>query len=82
MAAVKLLLTCVLLTVGLLMLPSLIGTGVESMTARLWFVFGLLVFSGHYLAYQKEAAQQTAPKQMLLPRRQKSYTRQQVRSLR
>ena len=58
MAAVKLLLTCVLLTVGLLMLPSLTGTGVESMTARLWFFLAYWYFQATILLTKRAASKQ------------------------
>ncbi|HZK25129.1 MAG TPA: hypothetical protein VFC74_07050 [Oscillospiraceae bacterium] len=80
MSAVKLSIISCLLMLGMLMLPSLTGAGMGSMVTRLWLAFGILVFTGNYLAYQQEAAQQAA-KDNQRTRQGEHPLRQEVRSL-
>jgi len=49
-----LLIVSIFLTMGMILLPSLTGTGLGSLVARAWLTFGLLVFAGYYLSFLEE----------------------------
>lgn len=50
----KLVLSCVLLALGMVILPPLTGTGTGSMVSRLWFAFALLIFFSHYTYHHQQ----------------------------
>jgi len=61
MTAMMMLVTALLLGLGMIALPPLSGSGVGSVFARAWLLFGLLVFFGHYLHYAGEAQKRKSP---------------------
>ncbi|NLZ38171.1 MAG: hypothetical protein GX893_01005 [Firmicutes bacterium] len=54
MYMVKLVISCVLLVLGMVILPPLTGSGAGSLVTRLWFAFALLVFSSHHSYYRQQ----------------------------
>lgn len=51
MSLMMLLLTSILLVAGLSLLPPVTGSGLDSVFARAWLLFGILVFLCHYHRY-------------------------------
>lgn len=49
-----LLIVSIFLTLGMLLLPPLTGTGLGSFVARAWLTLGLLVFAGYYLSFLEQ----------------------------
>ncbi len=49
-----LLIVSIFLTLGMIFLPPLTGTGIGSHVARAWLALGLLVFAGYYLSFLEQ----------------------------
>ncbi|MCW3489857.1 hypothetical protein [Dethiobacter alkaliphilus] len=54
MTLLKLGLACILLALGMMLLPPLSAEGVAGVATRSWLALGLLVFCGNYLYYLEE----------------------------
>lgn len=51
MSLLMLIIANLLLVLGMLTLPSLLGGGTSGVFTRVWLFFGLLVFLAHYFRY-------------------------------
>jgi hypothetical protein len=64
MTLFMLILTCILLALGLSLLPPLTGEGLAGVVSRAWLLLAVLVFCGHYLYYLEEGARQKKRRRM------------------
>ncbi|MCR3922864.1 MAG: hypothetical protein NUK65_10200 [Firmicutes bacterium] len=77
---IKLICSCILLVIGMMVLPPLSGAGAGSVVTRVWLAFGVVVFFSHHLSFLKEFERAQMRQQDIQPRFSRRLARQRVRS--